>query len=47
MSAPDYRQLPEPVRLEDTIAAVDVRAVPDIEAGQNVDQRMALQYAAG
>ena len=42
-----FAQLPDPVRLEDTISEVDARPVPDIEAGQNTDQRIALQYAGG
>lgn len=47
MCHPGFAQLPESVKLEDTIAEVDVRPVPDIEAGQNTDQRIALQYAGG
>jgi hypothetical protein len=47
MSKPDYTQLPEPVKLADTVAEVDARPVPDIEAGQNTDQRIALQYVGG
>lgn len=39
----DYRSLPPLVRLEDTIASVDPEPAPDPRAGQNVDQRRALQ----
>jgi len=39
----DYRSLPPQVRLEETIAGIDPGPVPDPEAGQNVDQRRALQ----
>ena len=47
MGNPEYAYLPPPVRLEDTVAEVDQRPVPDPEAGQNTDQRIALQYAGG
>jgi len=47
MANPRFAHLPDPVRLEDTIGEVDARPVPDIEAGQNTDQRIALQYAGG
>lgn len=47
MTRVDFTQLPSAVRLEDTIAEVDQRPVPDPEAGQNTDQRIALQYAGG
>jgi hypothetical protein len=40
---PDFRSLPPQVRLEETIASVDPGPVPEPEAGQNVDQRRALQ----
>jgi hypothetical protein len=42
-AAQDYRRLPPQVRLEETIAGVDPDPVPDPQAGQNVDQRRALQ----
>ncbi len=45
MGDPDYRHLPEPVRLEDTVAEVDVRPVPDPEAGQNPEQNFMLRNA--
>lgn len=43
----DYTHLPEPVRLEDTIAEVDARPVPDPEAGQNTEQAFAVRYSLG
>jgi hypothetical protein len=39
----DYRTLPPQVPLEDTIASLDPDPAPDPQAGQNVDQRRALQ----
>ena len=35
MAPPDYRHLPEPIPLEDTVAEVDARPVPDPDAGIN------------
>jgi hypothetical protein len=43
MSRHDYDELPEPVRLEDTVAEVDTRAVPDPDAGTNRDRFNALE----
>ena len=43
MSRKDYQELPAPVRLEDTVAEVDPRAVPDPDAGTNRDQFNALE----
>ena len=45
--APDYTHLPEPVRLEDTIAEHEVRPVPDPDGGTDPEQRFVLRYAAG
>lgn len=42
---PRYAELPEPVRLEDTIAEVDVRLVPDPERGTNPETAFVLRYA--
>ncbi len=39
----DYRHLPPQVRLEQTVTSVDPDPSPDPEAGQNMDQRRALQ----
>jgi len=40
---PDYRTLPPSVRLDETIASVDMDPVPDPAAGRNVDQHRALR----
>ncbi|HET8717884.1 MAG TPA: hypothetical protein VFM50_09040 [Nocardioidaceae bacterium] len=40
---PEYRTLPEPVRLHETIASVDADPVPDPAAGRNLDQHRALR----
>lgn len=47
MKPADYTRLPEPVKLEDTIAEQDVRPVPDPEAGRNAEQEFAVRYSAG
>ena len=39
----DYRTLPAGVSLEETIASVEPDAVPDPDAGRNVDQHRALR----
>lgn len=39
----DYRSLPPPVRLDDTIESVDPDPVPGPEAGRNIDQHRALR----
>ena len=41
----DYSSLPPRVRLDETIASVDVDPVPDLHAGRNVDQDLALRDA--
>ena len=38
-----YRSLPEPVRLDETIASVDTRPVLDADSMRNVDQDNALR----
>ena len=38
----DFTRLPQPVRLEDTVAEHDVVAVVDPDAVRNVDQHEAL-----
>jgi hypothetical protein len=40
--APDYRHLPEPVRLDDTVAEQDERVVADAEDLRNIAQDQAL-----
>ena len=44
--APDYRHLPDPVRLEDTIAEQDTRPVPDPDGGKDPEQIFLLRYGA-
>jgi len=43
MAREDYRQLPEPVRLEDTVAEQDARPVPDPDGGVNREAADALE----
>jgi hypothetical protein len=38
-----YRRLPEPVRLEETIASVESRRVLDADSARNVDQDRAIR----
>jgi hypothetical protein len=40
-----YGRLPDPVRLEDTVAAVEAEPVPDPEAGRDTDRDFLLRYA--
>ena len=40
-----YSQLPEPIRLEDTVETKDERPVPDPEAGCDTDRDFMLRYA--
>lgn len=40
-----YATLPSPVRLEDTIAEVDARPVPDPDGGTNPETAFVLRYA--
>ncbi|MBO9521203.1 MAG: hypothetical protein J7518_06675 [Nocardioidaceae bacterium] len=47
MKPEDYTKLPEPVKLEDTVAEHDVRPVPDPEAGRNTEQDFAVKYSGG
>lgn len=39
-----FSQLPEPIRLEDTVEAVDTRDVPDPEGGRDTDRDFAIRY---
>jgi hypothetical protein len=41
----DYRRLPDPVRLEDTIATQDAGPPPDPEGGQDPERDFMLRYA--
>jgi hypothetical protein len=40
-----YRQLPEPVRIEDTIATKEVEPAPDPDAGRDAERDFMLRYA--
>ena len=44
MTREDYRHLPEPIRLEETVAEVDMRAVPDPEGGIDPESLFAVRY---
>ena len=41
-----FRQLPEPVRLEDTVATHDAEPVPDPQAGQDSERDFMLRYSS-
>ncbi|MCX6396157.1 MAG: hypothetical protein NTV23_06700 [Propionibacteriales bacterium] len=42
---PDYTRLPAPVRLEDTVAEVETRPVPDPEGGTNPETAFLIRNA--
>jgi hypothetical protein len=42
---PDYRSLPDPVRLEDTVSEVDTRPVPDPDGGLDPQQLFVIRNA--
>ena len=42
---PDYRHLPEQVRLEDTIAEMDTRPVPDPDGGTDPETLFVIRNA--
>lgn len=42
-----FDHLPEPIRLEDTVAEVDTRDVPDPEAGRDTDRDFLIRYGLG
>jgi hypothetical protein len=39
-----FRRLPEPIKLEDTIASQDTDPLPDPEAGHDTDLEFLLRY---
>jgi hypothetical protein len=45
MSGEDYRHLPAPIRLEDTVAEVDTRPVPDPDGGIDPETAFVLRNA--
>jgi hypothetical protein len=42
----DYHHLPQAIRLEDTIAEVDTRPVPDPDGGVDPETIFLLRFAA-
>jgi hypothetical protein len=44
MDPVDYTHLPEPVRLEVTVADVETRAVPDPDGGIDPESLFAVRY---
>ncbi|MBZ5739667.1 hypothetical protein [Nocardioides mangrovi] len=44
MTDPRFRQLPEPVRLEDTVVSVDPEPPLDPEGGRDTDTEFVLRY---
>ena len=46
MSDVDFRHLPEPVRLEDTVVEVDTRPVPDPDGGIQPETLFLIRYGA-
>ena len=43
-ASPDFRHLPEPVKLEETVAAQDVRPVPDPDGGRDPNHEWMLRH---
>ena len=39
-----FSRLPAPIRLEDTVEAVDTREVPDPEGGRDTDRDFMIRY---
>lgn len=44
MASERFKELPKPIRLEDTIETFDVRPVPDPDGGRNPDQDFLIRY---
>jgi hypothetical protein len=42
-----FAQLPEPIRLEDTVEEVDTRVAPDPEGGRDTDRDFLIRYGLG
>ncbi|MDN5856179.1 MAG: heme biosynthesis protein HemY [Actinomycetia bacterium] len=42
-----YDKLPDPVRLEETVAESDARDVPDPECGRDTDRDWLIRYGFG
>ena len=45
--APDYRVLPEPIDLDETVASQEASAAPDPTGGRDADAEWLLRNAAG
>ncbi len=43
--APDYRHLPEPIRLEDTVTSQETEPPPDPVGGREPERDFMLRYA--
>lgn len=41
-----FKQLPEPVKLEDTVTSQDMEPVPDPEGGLDTDKLFMIRYGA-
>jgi len=39
-----FARLPVPIRLQDTVAETDTRAVPDPEGGRDTDRDFLIRY---
>jgi hypothetical protein len=39
-----FSRLPDPIRLEDMVEAVDTRDVPDPEGGRDTDRDFTIRY---
>ena len=39
-----FSRLPDPIRLEDTVEAVDTREIPDPEGGRDTDRDFMIRY---
>lgn len=46
IDAERYKHLPAPIRLEDTVAGLDTRAVPDPDGGRNPENDFFLRWAS-
>lgn len=45
MASDRFRELPKPIPLQDTVAEVDTRPVPDPDGGRNPDTDFLIRYA--
>jgi hypothetical protein len=45
MGSDRFKELPKPIRLEDTVAEVDTRPVPDPDGGRNPGTDFLIRYA--